>query len=453
MAALKRQQNDFLKTQNIDWGDDEWNELEHDMDMGSSGVANDIWKYPRDTCILCQEETNDQRLYGSMAYIDQSNIFRQTNVTDKDHVQEVDATPTSLDHSAEDIRPFGMAGNNVEHVQRTGGDGKIVTTERRGLGKGWDPACTRKIPLTTGCGHLMHFSCFESFNAATERRHNYQIARLHPERLGQNEFVCPLCKALGNSFLPIIWKPMRTCGPTSIRIESFDQWITVQAPFLVSRAFDRTTYGKSYATYIEKSLIQTYSSKLTAPSQSKPSFTESRTSSLNIPSFLTRSRPSMPLRDPHAAVSRSQDGQDGPTAELLKAYRRLQQTMQLMGLQSMFGLAGSPQSEAVPSYVNQINAEHLANALGGSIANVEIAQRGVGSSDASSFIEKIPEQTVAHLRVFSATCSSFVAVYGMYQNSELPDVSVLIRRQVMQLFAAREGSFWDQDNNSGRETL
>src|SRR5207247_2001660 len=84
----------------------------------------------------------------------------------------------------------------------------------------------RRGPVSVGCGHLMHFRCFEHYCSGVARRQLHQIARHHPERLLHKEFVCPLCKALGNAFLPIIWKGKEesVLGILSSEI-SFDMWI------------------------------------------------------------------------------------------------------------------------------------------------------------------------------------------------------------------------------------
>ena len=37
---------------------------------------------------------------------------------------------------------------------------------------------------------------------STEQRHAMQVARSHPEDLSRLEFICPLCKSLGNTLLP-----------------------------------------------------------------------------------------------------------------------------------------------------------------------------------------------------------------------------------------------------------
>jgi E3 ubiquitin-protein ligase UBR1 len=100
-------------------------------------------------------------------------------------------------------------------VRKLTATGQVVITERQGLGKGFPPSQVKRGPVTVGCGHIMHYTCFELYYAATQRRQAHQIARNHPERLARKEFVCPLCKALGNAFLPIIWRGKEEVYPAS----------------------------------------------------------------------------------------------------------------------------------------------------------------------------------------------------------------------------------------------
>ena len=103
MAQFQQQQQNFLKNQDsIDWGDDELDDADSVV-TGATEEHRKMWKYPTGNCILCQEETNDSRLYGTFAMVMKSNILRQTDFQDPDIVQEILSVPTSLDRSAEDI--------------------------------------------------------------------------------------------------------------------------------------------------------------------------------------------------------------------------------------------------------------------------------------------------------------------------------------------------------------
>lgn len=100
MAQFQQQQENFLKNQeSINWGEDDLAEVDS-ITAGATEEHRKLWKYPAGNCILCQEETNDTRLYGTFAMIIESKILRQTDLGDSETVEEVLSTPLNLDESA-----------------------------------------------------------------------------------------------------------------------------------------------------------------------------------------------------------------------------------------------------------------------------------------------------------------------------------------------------------------
>ncbi|TKA23167.1 hypothetical protein B0A50_07197 [Salinomyces thailandicus] len=245
MARMKEQQESFLANQGLSAFGDELEDLD-DEDEDAERVDDDMmsitdepesltekrktWSFPSGTCILCQEETGDGRLFGTFAFLGESGIVRSSPVRDPDFVREVVETPKNLDRNvAEGVRPFGVAGRNKEMVQKTTAEGQTIAVERHGLSRGFPHQHAHdgfKGPVSTSCGHIMHYGCFELYAAATQRRHAQQIARNHPERLECKEFICPLCKALGNAFLPIIWKAKACAYEHELHAaKRFDDWL------------------------------------------------------------------------------------------------------------------------------------------------------------------------------------------------------------------------------------
>ena len=202
MAQMAQAQQTFMNNQ----GMAEWEEDEAVEDTTKT------WKYPSGQCIQCREDTNDGRMYGTFAMFVDGNILRQTP-EDQDWVTEVLECP---DLGSEYPRPFGIAGKNHEDIKRMTSEGQEIVVDRQGLGKGWLKGYVQKGPISTGCGHIMHYSCFDNYCSSVARRQTQQIARNHPERLTQKEFVCPLCKALGNAFLPITWKGVEESYPGAL---------------------------------------------------------------------------------------------------------------------------------------------------------------------------------------------------------------------------------------------
>ncbi|KAJ6171345.1 hypothetical protein N7470_000412 [Penicillium chermesinum] len=330
MAQFQQQQQNFLNSQgDIDWGEEDFSDLEEETEAAPETKA---WKYPSGTCILCQEETNDSRLYGTFALLQDSTILRQTDIRDPDRIREVLRTPTSLDRSADEIRPFGVAGENRTTIRRLDSSGGEVISEKVGLSKGFHPKSTLRGPVTTGCGHIMHYSCFEVYYAATQRRHSQQIARNHPENTLRKEFVCPLCKALALS-----------------TATSFDEWMNTGLKDALNQPQNiailmiekekgyQHSYTDMFVDYLSKTLVPPLSSRvaqLIGPAMQSPGGSQYVSSTLRIdmPGFYPGTEegpPSSPLQ--HVSSS-----SDSPILELVQIYRRLKKTIKTNHINSIF---------------------------------------------------------------------------------------------------------------------
>ncbi|MCJ1363401.1 hypothetical protein MMC16_002508 [Acarospora aff. strigata] len=437
MAQFQLQQQKFLDNQgSIDWGEDDMPVLDPE---GSDAIKEHrkFWTYPTGTCILCQEETNDARLFGTFAFIMDSDILRQTNLRDPSFVSEVVDTPESLDRSAEEIRPFGISGQNRKTVRKLTTTGQELITERQGLGKGFPPSQVRRGPVTVGCGHIMHYTCFELYYAATQRRQAHQIARNHPERLARKEFVCPLCKALGNAFLPIIWRGKEEIYPGVLHTEySMNEWLQSQVGLTVSR-FQKSAvpdyqnqaharYQELFATYASTTIIPplvnkldqlvqlTYSTPVAAPHPGP----------FQMPGFF-------PIEEALAVTSPSHAlaPQSMAMAELVSIYKRLCDTFRVNQLSTRYNYP----TASAPAVEDLTNTDTLAKTLGFSIAATEIAQRGIESAPGSTLLDKVPQQTLTHLRILSETASSYIAIGGLRNGGANKTVSEFIETHVRQL--------------------
>ncbi|TKA61062.1 hypothetical protein B0A49_10897 [Cryomyces minteri] len=400
MAQFKQQQNSFLKNQDFDWGED----LPSDSDGESILPAQElkaVWKYPSGTCILCQEETNEQRLYGTFAYIRDSNILRQTVIEDEDYIAELFTTPLSLDRSADTIRPFGVASQNRRKVSKVTSDGRQVIIERQDLGKGFPSSHVRRGPVATG--------------------HNSQIARNHPERLDHKEFICPLCKALGNAFLPIIWRGEEEVYPGAIETRvAFHEWLASPIHGQTSRhGFGRQLLGvdkptqfarhhKMFVDYTERAIMSPLATKLCMPA--RPAGELRRPSLIRgvLPNIRQRDdeEPSNPTYYDEAVVDVQPQG---AVPELTSVYERLRDSLRLNGLYSRYTYPEAPSH----SMEDLAYTDTLSRSLGYSISGIEIAHRGIGCDPGSTLLEKIPQQSLTHLRVLSATVKSYIAVGGL----------------------------------------
>ncbi|KAL9127837.1 MAG: hypothetical protein Q9217_003356 [Psora testacea] len=434
MAQFQQQQQNFLNNQDITEWEDE------DESLVSSNVEDQtkVWKYPRGNCIMCQEETNETRLYGTFGLMTNSTVFRQTDVRDVDFVTEVLSTPDNLDSSAEDIRPFGIASSNRKQVLKRGPDGHEFAVEHQGLAKGFPPFFATRGPVSTGCGHLMHYSCFETYCSATHRRQNHQIARQHAERMDLKEFVCPLCKALGNSFLPIIWKGKEEAYPGVLQTDTaFEQWLSSGVGLTISRFF-KTQEGRAnddrlrelFSSYTSKAMISPLANKLSSHAQTpltSPISPQSATRALFSGMQGLWSSNSETIASPGSLAS----GESTLVNELMAVYSRLRNTVSANKLPSRFEY---PNDGPLHDFAN---TDTLARIFGQSIASAEIAQRGTQSEHGLTLVDRMPAAVLTHLRILSETVSSYVAIGGLQPSGSMAAVSEFsdnTKLHLMQLF-------------------
>jgi len=417
MAQFQQQQQRFLDNQgDIDWGDED-PAVDDSEEPDSKKEHRKFWTYPSGTCILCQEETNDARLFGTFALIKDSDILRQTDLKDPSFVSEAIDSPKSLDRSADDIRPFGVSGENRNLVRKLTATGEEVFALRQGLGKGFPPSQVKRGPVTVGCGHIMHYTCFELYYAATQRRQAHQIARNHPERLARKEFVCPLCKALGNAFLPIIWRGKEEVYPGVLHTDcSMNEWLQSHVALTVSR-FQKSAvadhqnqanarYQELFVTYASRAIIPPLANKLdqlVQPHHSNP-ILPNQPGPFQMPGIFPN-EDILTMTSPSHAIA----PQAMAMVELVGIYKRLCETFRVNQLTTRYNYP----TASAPALEDLTNTDTLAKTLGFSIAATEIAQRGIESASGSTLLDKIPQQTLTHLRILSETAFSYIAIGGL----------------------------------------
>ncbi|GAA5937351.1 hypothetical protein JCM1841_006006 [Sporobolomyces salmonicolor] len=192
MQQFAQAQSAFLES--VEDEDDE--ELDDGDAMDSdTGAAPPPPKVNFGSCIVCQDELEDSKAFGLLGLMQGSSLIRltPTGEDDLDFQKEILDSPSSLDRDASSLRPFGIASHKVPvHAYDETGDG---------LASGF-PQNQKSGIYASSCGHLMHLACFETYCASLAQRHRQQPTRCHPETIERREFVCPLCKSLGNVLLP-----------------------------------------------------------------------------------------------------------------------------------------------------------------------------------------------------------------------------------------------------------
>jgi E3 ubiquitin-protein ligase UBR1 len=456
MAQFQQQQKSFMENQaTIDWGSDL---DEDDEDEEPVEDRKHSWKYPAGTCILCQEDADDRRLYGTFALLNDSRILRQTDFQDPDLVREASQTPCSLDRSAEDIRPFGIAHENRKMVEKLNSAGEVFLAERQTIGKGYPSSLSRSGPVASGCGHMMHYRCFDMYYEATNRRHTHQIARHHPEDTKKNEFVCPLCKALGNAFLPIVWKGLEQSYPGQLQTQlPFDHFMETQMGSNSwlgdSKAKETDELGTPDLTTpsLPGSLIET----IIRPQPSVPAEglwaglredSDSRSSAVSTPAMSTpQSSAFSSTNTPEPALPPASGPPQAIVSEILFAYRRLRDTMRVNGLETRYPLPKADIGEGL------FASDTLVQMVSYSIAATEIQQRGAEVQPGMTLLDKIPEQLLTQLRILAETASSYVLTGTLPHAGDARVLTELRKdsaRQHCQLFMSqyigREATYADQ---------
>ena len=143
------------------------------------------------TCILCQEHLDHTKTFGTLVHVQTSRLLRTSVPRDAAALSDVLATPLNLDRLAEGV-----------HDQRMRGRYERMDQQRGPLQLGYPAEAHETGLVAVSCGHSMHVACFHTYLQSTEQRHAMQVARNHPEDLSRFEYVCPLCKSLGNMLLP-----------------------------------------------------------------------------------------------------------------------------------------------------------------------------------------------------------------------------------------------------------
>ncbi|KAF3941558.1 hypothetical protein ABW19_dt0205219 [Dactylella cylindrospora] len=426
MAQFQVQQQNFMSNfGGFDMGDDDF---EDDlMDEDAEGVPlkpKPTWEFPSGDCIMCSEELNDSKAFGTFAMIQETNVLRQTNFRDSDYVYEVLTTPENLDRSAEGLRPFGVAGMNRDYVKKLSEDGTEITVIRQGLGKGYPRSSefTRSGPVAVGCGHLMHYDCFESHIAA--------------------EFLCPLCKALGNTFLPIVWRPKveETVHEAVTTRSDFSTWLSQEIGPTVMRlekqkAADSNDsgslgrYKEQFLEYGTSNFIEGIATKLgkdpTTPAASVTSAeTPSQAPVVVIPvggaitleqqlaMLPQQGDAAVPPPAPAAALPRPADRPSVEVESIFSIYKRMRDTLALNKIKT-----NRPNNDSITS-TNDLNAvDSLMRILGFTISTTEIWLRGAEPRHGANLIERTPEHNLKYLRVLAESVYSYIVFGGLKDES------------------------------------
>ncbi|KAI7861581.1 hypothetical protein BDF14DRAFT_1867467 [Spinellus fusiger] len=196
MAQFAQAQSQFIEQNEGLYKDkleSEVDNIGHVQPIEGSDDIHRFCAYPSGTCILCQEDVDEQSLpYGLLSLIQTSNILCEAPMNSSELFNDIELMGPSLDVEWADRQTLPEVHDGVIGF----------------------PAQLHKTGLyTSTCGHLMHIKCFEAYCTSIDSRHVAQLTRNHPENRMRKEFMCPLCKSLGNALLPVFSKGKRESFP------------------------------------------------------------------------------------------------------------------------------------------------------------------------------------------------------------------------------------------------
>ncbi|KAF7728893.1 hypothetical protein EC973_005288 [Apophysomyces ossiformis] len=446
MAQFAQAQSQFME-QNEGLYDDEEDEFtetsetikESTDDQANTDGVHQFCGYPTGTCIVCQEDVNERSLpYGLLGLVQTSNILRETPMDDPSIMTDILKIGPNLDTEWPDKQMLGGGTSSV-----------------RGF-----PAHLHKTGLyASTCGHLMHIKCFEVYCTSIESRHSAQLTRNHPENRQRKEFMCPLCKSLGNALLPVFWKGKKESYPGVLAQgdeESYQSFLEGGARKVIDRM--KELLGHTRPAFNQRRRSSGVSKLKEAVATWVPSLWETPGGqSILQEEWINRRAPiASPnaLQEPHTADHPSQDkanyaqiGRLGPfdadtlhsTALMYVSSIRKIYSRQYDVLSIIFQEICSDEAACNMSAMAK-NVDLLWGLLGYTITGVEIASRGVTQSNrasmdvvaAGTLFDHIPAQTQMLLRILSDTIMAYTSIMCQ-QDSAVPTSSATATPTLMRI--------------------
>jgi E3 ubiquitin-protein ligase UBR1 len=207
MQQMKAQQASFAI--NFDDMDDEDDEMSVDEPGNAGAEANVSFG----TCIVCQEELlATGKTFGALGLVQPSRFVRKH--PDGQHhtnLNEVLSMSTNLDRASNTKEAFPPLDADVQ-------DATAASSSK--VFEGFPSNYTRFGLVSSVCTHMMHLECFQVYSISIRQRHRAQPTRNHPESIPRKEYICPLCKSLGNVILPVI-----NPSTATLNVTPFSDWI------------------------------------------------------------------------------------------------------------------------------------------------------------------------------------------------------------------------------------
>ncbi|CAG8715394.1 41333_t:CDS:2 [Gigaspora margarita] len=422
-----------------------------------------VWSYPTGTCIVCQEETNASSLYGMLGLVQPSKLLRHTPFYDKDYVFEAINCPENLDHKYDRSVPYGVASLPYNVVE----SGSSIPF-RHFVSKGFPSDSCRLGSYASTCGHLMHVKCFDTYFASLEQRHQLQLARNHPENVSRKEFMCPLCKSLGNTLFPVIWKVKKEIHYETLgENEEFKIWLCDKIGSVIEKLDINVELfaSRSLVPLSDIEFARRHSSFALGSPTNNRDFTNNtglpaHTLAQTIPNQQRRNSSGGRLRDAFTQIvqhmlrtptttqdvpttvandelptlttptSSRADGsttsEDEEQETIRRMYNRLAEVVQI-SYQNVLG-------DITFQSMQHLSVECIWDLFGYTISCVEISQRGVGENNpGATIVDSLSTQTLTILRILSETTITYINTMFVGQPAEA-NLKQIASYRVLQIF-------------------
>ncbi|KAJ1666955.1 E3 ubiquitin-protein ligase ubr1 [Coemansia sp. RSA 1646] len=193
-------------------------EPENVTNSSSQRMHQTLWNAPTGACIVCQEDCETTKPYGILALVQANRAVRDAPLVDASHVVDILQLPDSLDsESAGPNTSESSSPDDLSLLSATKGTSQtrsaahvLSAINQIAAGAYGAPSGLKGFPVlyhqrgmvASTCSHLMHVGCFIQYCQGVEAKRQQQPTRNHPENPHRKEFLCPLCKSLGNVLLP-----------------------------------------------------------------------------------------------------------------------------------------------------------------------------------------------------------------------------------------------------------
>ncbi|CAE6425553.1 unnamed protein product [Rhizoctonia solani] len=205
MKQFAAAQKTFLETNAFDDESDEDEDEDLPAPENGGGFGS---------CIVCQEELRPgagQRPFGALCFVQPSRMVRAVRRLGGKVLEESLQAPMSLDRPSDEPKADAK------------GKGK-ANDKPSGTLEGWTNTDTKFGLVAQACGHMMHHECFSIYSQSVEQRHAQQNTRNHAENTGRMEYICPLCKSLGNALVPVEGSLFASQGAAE-RLPPLPEWL------------------------------------------------------------------------------------------------------------------------------------------------------------------------------------------------------------------------------------